>query len=108
MVVGPVMDGLMSAGESARAALSGLNAVRAWPGAPRPVDADDLLPERMLLGDQSARRALIEDGYRPLATGPAHLLETVLGLPGTGRVTGGNRPGAVRPPQHGAISTAAE
>jgi hypothetical protein len=77
VVVGPVVDGLMAAGESARAALSGLGAAQGWPGAPRPVDADDLLPERLMLGDAAARRALIEDGYRPLADGPVHLLETV-------------------------------
>jgi len=77
VVVGPVVDGLIAAGESARAALTGLTAARAWPGAPRPVDADDLLPERLLLGDQAARRMLIDIGYRPLADGPVHLLETV-------------------------------
>ena len=77
VVVGPVVDGLMAAGESARAALSGLSAARAWPGAPRPVDADDLLPERLMLGDAAAQRSLIEDGYRPLAEGPVHLLDTV-------------------------------
>ena len=77
VVVGPVVDGLMEAGESARAALSGLVAAGGWPGAPRPVDADDLLPERLMLGDTAARRTLIEEGYRPLAEGPVHLLETV-------------------------------
>ncbi len=77
VVVGPVVDGLMSAGESARAALSGLSAASAWPGAPRPVSADDLLPERLILGDVAARRTLIEEGYRPLADGPVPLLETV-------------------------------
>jgi hypothetical protein len=77
VVVGPVVDGLMEAGESARAALSGLSAVQGWPGAPRPVNSDDLLPERLMMGDLAARRALIEEGYRPLAEGPVHLLETV-------------------------------
>jgi DNA-binding PucR family transcriptional regulator len=72
-----VVDGLMEAGESARAALSGLSAVQGWPGAPRPVNSDDLLPERLMMGDLAARRALIEEGYRPLAEGPVHLLETV-------------------------------
>jgi hypothetical protein len=77
VVVGPVVDGLMAAGESARAALSGLSAARGWPGAPRPVEADDLLPERLMLGDAAARRTLVEEAYRPLADGPVHLLETV-------------------------------
>jgi PucR C-terminal helix-turn-helix domain/GGDEF-like domain len=77
VVLGPVVDGLMAAGESARAALSGLAAARAWPGAPRPVAASDLLPERLLAGDPQARQALIDQIYRPLAEGPANLLETV-------------------------------
>jgi len=77
VVVGPAVHGLMAAAESARAAISGLNAVRAWPGAPRPVDSDDLLPERLLTGDLEARRALVDQAYRPLTEGAAHLLETV-------------------------------
>jgi hypothetical protein len=77
VVVGPVVDGLMEAGESARAALSGLGAVRGWPGAPRPVNAADLLPERLMVGDAEARRALIDEAYRPLLEGPAQLLDTV-------------------------------
>ncbi|MBT0770928.1 helix-turn-helix domain-containing protein [Kineosporia sp. J2-2] len=77
VVIGPTVDGLMAAGESARAANSGLSAARAWPGAPRPVHSDDLLPERLLTGDPDARSALIEQAYRPLAEGAAHLLETV-------------------------------
>jgi hypothetical protein len=77
VVVGPVVSGLMAASESARAALSGLSAARGWPGAPRPVHAADLLPERLMIGDAAARRTLIEEAYRPLTEGPAHLLETV-------------------------------
>ncbi|HYG68345.1 MAG TPA: hypothetical protein VD838_11815, partial [Anaeromyxobacteraceae bacterium] len=51
VVIGPQVRELADAGRSARAALSGLQAVRAWPSAPRPVLADELLPERMLTGD---------------------------------------------------------
>jgi hypothetical protein len=76
VVVGSVVDSLLEAGSSARAALAGLSAVRGWPGAPRPVSADDLLPERLMIGDVEARRALIEQVYQPLADGPAQLLET--------------------------------
>ena len=46
-----------AAGRSARAALAGLAAAPAWPDAPRPVCADDLLPERALAGDPAARGA---------------------------------------------------
>lgn len=77
VVVGPAVNGLMAASGSARAAICGLSAARAWPGAPRPVDSDDLLPERLLTGDPDARQALVDQAYRPLAEGPAHLLETV-------------------------------
>ena len=48
---GPTVPHLYAAGRSARAALAGLVAARAWPEAPRPVLADDLLPERVLTGD---------------------------------------------------------
>ncbi len=66
VVVGPTVPHLYAAGRSARAALSGLVAVRAWAEAPRPVLADDLLPERVLAGDGPARRALVDRIYRPL------------------------------------------
>lgn len=70
VVVGPSVPELSQAGTSARIALAGLAAVRAWPTAPRPVAADDLLPERVLSGDLAARRALLDRIYRPLlATG---------------------------------------
>ncbi|WP_345714137.1 helix-turn-helix domain-containing protein, partial [Kineococcus glutinatus] len=62
---------------SARAALAGVVAARAWPGAPRPVLADDLLPERALSGDAGARRALVDRVHRPLAEAPGALLETL-------------------------------
>ena len=76
VVTGPVVPSLLEAARSARAALAGLVAVRAWPGAPRPVAADDLLPERLLSGDGTARRALVDRVYRPmLDAGPA-LLQT--------------------------------
>jgi hypothetical protein len=77
VVVGPVVPGLAEAGRSARAALAGLVAARAWPGAPRPVPADDLLPERLLSGDTAARRLLVDRAYRPLAERGGALLETV-------------------------------
>ena len=41
---------------SARDALSGLRAAPGWPAAPRPVAADDLLPERALAGDAGGPR----------------------------------------------------
>lgn len=85
VVTGPVMPGLAGAGRSARAALAGLVAARAWPGAPRPVAADDLLPERLLSGDATARRALVDRAYRPLSQAGAPLLETAAAFLDLGR-----------------------
>jgi DNA-binding PucR family transcriptional regulator len=85
VVIGPSVPGLTEAGRSARAALSGLVAARAWPQAPRPVAADDLLPERLLSGDTTARRALVDRAYRRLQQADVPLLETTSRYLATGR-----------------------
>jgi hypothetical protein len=77
IVVGPAVPSLDQATESARAALAGFRAARAWPGAPTPVAADDLLPERALAGDSEARRALRHDVYGALSRAGGGLLETL-------------------------------
>ena len=77
VVVGPVVPDLQSASHSARIALAGLRAAPAWPDAPRPVAADDLLPERSLDGDQEARLKLISEVYEPLLGGGSPLLDTL-------------------------------
>jgi DNA-binding PucR family transcriptional regulator len=77
VVVGPIVAGLVEAGRSARSALSGLRAVRGWPGAPRPVSAERLLPERALAGDGHARRALAVELYQPLVAAGGDLVETL-------------------------------
>jgi len=77
VVVGPAVPDLASAGVSTRAALSGLASARAWPGAPRPVLADELWPERVLSGDVRARRALLDAVYRPLVAAGGSLRQTV-------------------------------
>jgi hypothetical protein len=77
VVVGPAVPDLGTAGGSARAALAALRAVPAWPSAPRPVPAADLLPERVLCGDGEARRELVHAVYRPLRTAGHALLDTV-------------------------------
>lgn len=71
IVVGPTVPHLFAAGRSARAALSGLSAAAAWPGAPRVLESDAVLPERALSGDLPARRTLIDTVHRPLAR-PEH------------------------------------
>jgi DNA-binding PucR family transcriptional regulator len=77
VVVGPTVPRLPVAARSARAALAGVVAARAWPEAPRPVLADDLLPERALSGDATARRALVDRAYVPLEEAGGALLETL-------------------------------
>ena len=93
IVIGPTVPHLFAAGRSARAALSGLGAARAWPDAPRPVLADELLVERVLTGDANARRVMVDRIYRPLTLAGKALFETATtyldgggGLESTARV----------------------
>ena len=77
VVVGPAVDDLGHAHVSARSALSAHRAATGWPDAPRPVRADDLLPERALAGDGHARRHLVDEVYLPLVGGRDTLVETL-------------------------------
>ncbi|HEX5597847.1 MAG TPA: helix-turn-helix domain-containing protein [Micromonosporaceae bacterium] len=77
VVVGPAVPSLDEATDSARAALAGFRAAPAWPGAPRPIAAADLLPERALAGDSEARRSLRQDVYGALVRAGGELLETL-------------------------------
>jgi hypothetical protein len=77
VVVGPAVPSLDQATESARAALAGFRAATAWPAAPTPVSADDLLPERVLAGDMEARRRLRHDAYGALVRAGGGLIETM-------------------------------
>lgn len=76
VVVGPVVNDLAAASRSAAAALAGFRAAAGWPDAPRPVSADNLLPERALDGDNAARRQLVDQVYRPLVEAGGGLAET--------------------------------
>ncbi|MDT7617966.1 MAG: hypothetical protein QOF00_5413 [Pseudonocardiales bacterium] len=77
VVVGPVAPDLAAAHDSARAALAGLRAAPGWPDAPRPVGADDLLPERALSGDPAAPRRLVDACVTPLEAAGGELLRTL-------------------------------
>ena len=77
IVVGRRVDGLHEAALSAQEAMSGLRAARGWPDAPRPVSADDLLPERALAGDEAATQRLVEGAYALLVAEDPTLLETL-------------------------------
>jgi DNA-binding PucR family transcriptional regulator len=77
VIAGPLVRDLRAASVSARAALAALRAAPAWPDAPRPTGADELLAERALDGDPDARAALISDVYEPLLGGGHALLDTL-------------------------------
>lgn len=77
VVIGPTAPMLTGAHHSAAEAIAGMNAVAGWTGAPRPVLARELLPERALLGDTSAVSALYTDVTRPLADAGPVLSETL-------------------------------
>jgi PucR C-terminal helix-turn-helix domain/GGDEF-like domain len=77
VVVGPAVPRLDEATESARAAMAGFRAAHAWPSAPRPVAARELLPERALAGDPEARRLLRQDVFGALQRAGGELLETL-------------------------------
>jgi DNA-binding PucR family transcriptional regulator len=77
IVIGPVASSLAGAHYSATEAIAGMNAVAGWSGAPRPVPARELLPERALLGDSTALAALEVDVMRPLAEAGPALAETL-------------------------------
>ncbi|WP_460962115.1 PucR family transcriptional regulator [Parasphingorhabdus pacifica] len=77
VVVGPTTPSLAEAHRSAADAMSGLRAVVAWPTAPRPVHAGDLLPERALAGDPESERQLVERIVLPLVDAGGALLETI-------------------------------
>ncbi|MCV7092833.1 PucR family transcriptional regulator [Mycobacterium interjectum] len=77
VVIGPTAAMLTAAYHSASEAISGMNAVAGWRGAPRPVLARELLPERALMGDASAIVALHTDVMGPLADAGPTLIETL-------------------------------
>ncbi|MDQ4212665.1 helix-turn-helix domain-containing protein [Microbacterium capsulatum] len=85
VVVGPAVAALVDAGQSARAALAGFAVARSWRGAPRPVDADELLPERAIAGDPLAKQTLIERVFRPLHDHSTDLVTTLWSYLDNGR-----------------------
>lgn len=85
LVLGPTVPALVDAGQSARASLAGFAVARAWRHAPRPVEADDLLPERALAGDPLAKLTLVDRIYRPLQAHSADLVATLWSYLDNGR-----------------------
>jgi hypothetical protein len=85
LVLGHEVASLVDASRSARAALAGFAVARSWRHAPRPVSADDLLPERALAGDPLARTTLVERIYRPLMAHSPELATTLWSYLDSGR-----------------------
>jgi hypothetical protein len=77
VVASPLASDVADASAVTQAALAGLRAVPGWPGAPRPVSADALLPERALMGDAAARERLVGEVYQPLVRSGVVLIETL-------------------------------
>jgi hypothetical protein len=77
VVIGPDAVTLNEVARATRAAFTGVAAAPAWSLTPRPVNADDLLPERVLVGDNVAREKLIAVAYDPIAKAGGSLKETV-------------------------------
>ncbi|NII50565.1 PucR family transcriptional regulator [Frigoribacterium endophyticum] len=77
LVLGHEVLSLVDASKSAKAALAGFAVARSWRAAPRPVLADDLLPERALAGDPVARSTLVNRVYKPLKNHSTELLTTL-------------------------------
>ena len=77
LVLGHEVPSLVDASKSAKGALAGFAVARSWRNAPRPVLADDLLPERAFAGDPLARSTLINRSYKPLKAHSSELLGTL-------------------------------
>ncbi len=85
LVLGPAVPSIVEAARSAKAALAGFAVADAWRRTPRPVRADDLLPERALAGDPLARSELVRGIYQPLRDHSSDLLATLGCYLDTGR-----------------------
>ncbi|MDS2172363.1 helix-turn-helix domain-containing protein [Nesterenkonia sp. CL21] len=85
VVYSRISGSIEQAHRCAQAAYSGHSAAPAWTLAPNPVAADDLLPERALAGDDTARQMLREATFVPLAAAGNGLLETVTAYISAGR-----------------------
>ncbi|CAB4546464.1 unannotated protein [freshwater metagenome] len=77
LMLGPTVAAVSDSARSAKAALAALSVAASREGLTRPTLADDLLPERMLAGDQLAKQTLINSYYLPLVSGSQDLLTTL-------------------------------
>lgn len=77
VIYSDISPNLYATSPSLCAALAALKAAPAWPGVPRPAESHDLLPERAMAADASARTALIERCLVPLHEAGGPLLATL-------------------------------
>ncbi len=77
VVVGAVVPDLTHAHLSGASALAAYRAAAGWPTGEDAVTSDDLLAERALNGDASARADLVERVYTPLRHAGSGVLETL-------------------------------
>ncbi|MFY8050780.1 MAG: helix-turn-helix domain-containing protein [Aquiluna sp.] len=77
LMLGPTVATVSDSARSARAALAAHSVATSRNSTARPTLADDLLPERMLAGDQLAKEALLKRYYLPVVTASAELLQTL-------------------------------
>lgn len=77
LVLGSVVGAVSDANRSAKSALSAYAVAAAVDERPRPILADDLLPERSMAGDPLAKVQLIDRFYTPLASEFPELLLTL-------------------------------
>ena len=85
LVLGHAVPSIVDASKSAKAALAGFAVAKAWRNCPRPVHADDLLPERAFAGDALARSTLVNRIYQPLKAHSLELLNTLWSYLDNGR-----------------------
>ena len=77
VVFGPAVDTVFDAKYSADRASAGFRAASAWPQAPRPVDSEDLWPERAMSGDPLALQAMVDAVWEPLSNSSTGLVDTL-------------------------------
>jgi hypothetical protein len=77
LVLGPTVLSVSDASKSAKAALSAHAVAGTVTKSSRPTEADSLLPERALAGDQLAKQAMLDKYYSPLADSQSDLLPTL-------------------------------
>jgi hypothetical protein len=85
VAVGPVVADLTEVVGAVGEARSALLAAAAWPHAPRPVASAQLLAERVVLGDETARQRLVDEVFAPLRAARGELLPTAVAYLEEGR-----------------------